>query len=157
MRRIRVTKEEYDEFKSMSSDEFKKAVIALMKIKRVSKTPYREKVLQYAKENRRNPTSEERVMYRYLKSKKVNLVRQAIIEAGGKYYIADFKIGNKDDGFIIEVDGGYHDNDAQREKDDIRDAALIKKGLEVVRITNDEVNRKDFSKIDHRLEKYARF
>lgn len=43
---------------------------------------------------------------------------------------------------VIEVDGGYHSTDSQREKDDARDLDLSMLGLLVIRIRNEDIRKR---------------
>lgn len=54
-------------------------------------------------------------------------------------YIADFCCRKKK--LIIELDGGQHNEERQIESDKIRDEYLRKKGYEVLRICNNELDR----------------
>lgn len=53
------------------------------------------------------------------------------------FHIVDFLIPGK--GLVIEVDGGYHDTNAQRKKDARRTKSLRSLGLQVIRIRNEDV------------------
>ncbi len=87
-----------------------------------------------AKEFRRNPTSAERILWFYLRSRKMagyKFRRQQVI-AG---FIVDFYCHEL--GLIIEVDGGIHH--ARKVYDAERDRIIQSRGLTVIRITNDNI------------------
>lgn len=95
----------------------------------------KEKLEGYGFENRRDLTQAESAM-------------QAILdELGWRYntehpignYIVDFYVASRK--LAIEVDGGYHATAVQREKDKRRDRFLVRRGLRVVRLTNEQVMR----------------
>ena len=80
-------------------------------------------------------TLAEQVLWEELKRNQTGhrFLRQYIIGD----YIVDFLC--KDDGLIIEVDGGYHAEKDQREDDAIRTQILENMGFCVMRFTNEEV------------------
>ena len=63
----------------------------------------------------------------------VKFLRQHVIGD----YIVDFV--SRNDGLIIEVDGGYHSEPHQQEDDAEREAALEQLGYHVIRFANEEV------------------
>jgi len=90
---------------------------------------------EWARENRQYPTEAERCLWERLKGSQLGhkFLRQHIIGD----YIADFLC--RDDGLIIEVDGGYHLRPDQQEDDEVRTAWLTMQGFHVIRFTNEEV------------------
>ncbi len=90
---------------------------------------------EYAQENRKNQTLAEQVLWKYLDRKQlgVKFLRQHIIGD----YIVDFM--SREQGLVIEVDGGYHAERQQQENDAIREQALYNMGVHVLRFTNEEV------------------
>ena len=52
-------------------------------------------------------------------------------------YIVDFV--SKQDGLIVEVDGGYHAELKQQEADVMREEKLERMGFQILRFTNEEV------------------
>ena len=90
---------------------------------------------EYAQENRKNQTLAEQVLWKYLERKQlgVEFLRQHIIGD----YIVDFM--SREQGLVIEVDGGYHAERQQQENDAIREQALYNMGFHVLRFTNEEV------------------
>ena len=89
----------------------------------------------YARENRRNATLAEQVLWNYLRERPLDVIykRQHIIGD----YIADFVALSEQ--LIIEVDGAYHAEREQQGDDAIRTANLEHLGFRVIRFTNEEV------------------
>lgn len=52
-------------------------------------------------------------------------------------YIVDFYCHSKK--LIIEVDGKYHEDDIQQQKDSFRDSEMERFDIQVLRFTNEEV------------------
>ena len=88
-----------------------------------------------AKELKRFPTEAESLLWEHIRNKQLGAKfnRQHII----RDYIVDFVCLEK--GFIIEVDGGYHDTAEQREADANRSEEFAKMGFDVLRFNNNEV------------------
>lgn len=83
-------------------------------------------------------TNYERRVYNRLKrtfGNKVSTQHPFVID--GKVYFADICIKCKK--VIIEVDGGYHEEKSQSEKDKERDNAFSSIGYKTIRITNEQV------------------
>ncbi len=95
------------------------------------------KTLAFAKENRKNLTEEEDIMWQELRNRNVagyKFRRQHPI-AG---YIPDFVCLEKK--LIVEIDGGYHDEVEQKKYDAAREIWLNENGFTLLRFTNYEVN-----------------
>ena len=89
-----------------------------------------------AKKLRQNMTKEERhLWYDFLRSYPVRFLRQKVIDR----YIVDFYC--HDAKLIIELDGSQHFEDQNKEKDQFRTKVFQSRGLEVVRIPNNEINQ----------------
>ena len=90
---------------------------------------------EFARKNRKNPTVAEEVLWEYLRrnAQGIKFLRQHIIGD----YIVDFV--SRQDGLIIEVDGGYHSEPRQQTDDKLREEALEKMGYHVIRFTNEEI------------------
>lgn len=88
-----------------------------------------------ARENRKNPTkAEERIWFELLQNKQMlgyRFLRQKPIDR----FIADFYCAALK--LVIEIDGSIHDQ--KPEHDEERTIELNKRGITVVRYTNDEV------------------
>lgn len=93
-------------------------------------------VSEYAKENRRNPTESEALLWEELRNRKIDGLkfrRQHPVEG----YIPDFVCLDRK--LIIEVDGDYHFSDEQQKADAFRKEALLINKYHIVRFTNKEV------------------
>ena len=99
-------------------------------------SPDRYELLKaFARENRKNATLAENVLWEYLRNGELGekFLRQHIIGD----YIVDFV--SRHDGLVIEVDGGYHSESRQQEGDKLREEILEQMGYHVIRFTNEEV------------------
>ena len=92
-------------------------------------------LLEKAKEMRNNPTQAESVLWEYLVGGRLGEHFRRQHPVAG--YIPDFVCLKKR--LIIEIDGGYHFEGEQPEKDEERTAWLESEGFEVLRFTNEEV------------------
>ena len=92
-------------------------------------------LIEKAKEMRNNMTDAEKLLWEALGAKNTGdkFRRQHIIGD----FIADFVCLPKR--LIIEVDGGYHNDDTQQSLDEQRTKILNHLGFEVIRFTNEEV------------------
>ena len=88
-----------------------------------------------ARQMRNNPTEAERFLWNVLRGNRfgVKFRRQHVIGD----YIADFACISRN--LVIEIDGGYHDEAAQQQADEIRTQHLNEHGFKVVRFTNGQV------------------
>lgn len=77
----------------------------------------------------------------------VEFLRQHIIGD----YIVDFV--SREEGLVIEVDGGYHSEPRQQEDDKVREEELEKMGYHIIRFTNEEVLN-DIEKVTDQIERY---
>jgi len=97
-----------------------------------------------ARDLRKNQTPQEKILWRELRKRKqfgYKFLRQHPVfcreEKGWvDFYIADFYCNELK--LIIELDGRIHDSRGDYDKE--RDARLNAKGLQVIRILNDETN-----------------
>ena len=89
----------------------------------------------FARENRRNQTEAESVLWTYLRGNALGtkFLRQHILGD----YIGDFVSTEKK--IVIEIDGGYHLQDSQIIRDANRTRFLEQMGYTVVRFSNEEV------------------
>ena len=85
--------------------------------------------------NRLHPTLAEDILWQRLRGRQLfyKFRRQHTILD----YIADFFCNEKN--LIIEIDGGYHDDNYQRIQDEDRTKRLESMGYSVVRFSNEEV------------------
>ena len=89
-----------------------------------------------AQKLRREMTKEERhLWYDFLKTLPVTVNRQKVIGA----YIVDFYCASAK--LVIELDGSQHYEDMGAASDLVRDDALNRLGLTVVRYSNADINR----------------
>ena len=90
---------------------------------------------EFAKKNKQYSTEAERMMWEHLRSKQLwsKFNRQYIIGD----YIVDFVC--LDRRLIVEVDGGYHSEYEQMEKDEHRTEHLERMGFSVLRFSNEAV------------------
>lgn len=89
----------------------------------------------FARENRKNPTLAEKVLWNYLRGKAlgVKFLRQHILgDYIGDFVATDIKL-------VIEVDGGYHSQYLQQQKNNDRSEFINNMGYEVVRFSNEEI------------------
>ena len=94
------------------------------------------RIKELALEHRKNPTSVEDALWSQLKSKQLDgykFRRQHIIAD----CIVDFVCIEKK--LVVEVDGGYHENEEVAEYDKLRSDLLESLGYKVIRFTNEEV------------------
>lgn len=113
-----------------------------------------ELLKQFSKENRRNATGAENAMWDMLRRNAlgVHFRRQHAIGD----YIADFVCLSHR--LIIEIDGLYHEDGQQKDKDAERTERLAKYGYTVFRFTNHEVMKnkeKVLSTIKEHLSNYG--
>ena len=86
---------------------------------------------------RKEQTKHERKLWRFLRDRQIGRFkfrRQHVIGS----YIADFCCIEKK--VVIELDGGGHGEDLQREKDKRRDEFLGQEGWKVMRIWNSDID-----------------
>jgi very-short-patch-repair endonuclease len=89
----------------------------------------------YAKENRREMTIAEKILWEELRNKQTGYKFRKQHPIGD--YIADFICIEKK--LVVEVDGGYHNIIEQHQDDMVRTIDIEKMGYSVIRFTNEEV------------------
>ena len=91
---------------------------------------------EFAKANRKSPTEAEDILWQELRNRKLKgcKFRRQHPVAG---YIPDFVCIEKK--LIVEVDGGYHNEQEQINFDNARSSWLNENGYTLIRITNEEV------------------
>ncbi len=89
----------------------------------------------FQKDRKKNTTDAEKALWESLKTKQLGFKfrRQHIIDE----FIADFVCLEKK--LVVEVDGEYHDNEEQKEVDQLRTEILNELGYKVIRFTNEQV------------------
>ena len=101
-------------------------------------------LLPLAKTMRKNMTREERKLwYDFLREYPVKFTRQKIL---GKY-IADFYSAKAK--LVIEIDGSQHHTEEGFEYDAARTEFLQEYGLQVVRFTNEDINKHFLEVCEH--------
>lgn len=91
----------------------------------------------------RKSTNSEHIVLKKLTSAFGKRIKaQQPFTINGKVYFADICIKSKK--LIIEVDGGYHNTEEQKQKDAIRDAAFKSIGYTTIRINNEQAKDKSF-------------
>ena len=89
----------------------------------------------FAQTNKQFPTDAEKLLWEHIRAKQLSVKfnRQHIIVD----YIVDFVCIEKK--LVIEVDGGYHSEYEQIEKDEFRTQQLRDWGFSVIRFKNEDV------------------
>jgi chorismate synthase len=105
-----------------------------------------------AKENRQKSTEAEEIIWEEVRNRKIddNKFRRQHSVHG---YIPDFVCLEKK--LIIEIDGGYHDSEAQQKLDEFRNRWLAENGYSIIRFTNEEVLKNSTSVVKKIREKLA--
>ena len=95
-----------------------------------------ELLKDFAKENRKEMTESERVLWKALRKLDCGYHFRRQHPIGD--YIADFISLSKK--LVIEVDGGYHNEPIQQQSDQMRTEYLESKGYTVIRFKNEEIS-----------------
>ena len=112
--------------------------------------PRNDKLLQNARNLRKNMTKEERhLWYEFLRDYPIRFRRQEIIGS----FIADFYCSAA--GLVVELDGSQHFDDDGRLSDMERTKYLHSLGLTVLRFSNLDVLR-NFSGVCEQIDAYVR-
>ena len=91
---------------------------------------YRLKLVQNATESEKITKANLKVLgYKYY-------FQYIIWPSPYKFYVADFYL--PEFGLVLEIDGGYHDEEAQEKKDKIRESNIKAKGYNIARLTNSQ-------------------
>lgn len=97
------------------------------------------KVLEFARENRKNPTRAENFFWQKVRNRRfygLKFNRQFIIEhESNSFFIADFHC--HEHSLIVELDGEIHR--FQQQYDKIREEILEGLGFQIIRFCNDQV------------------
>ena len=90
---------------------------------------------EFAKKNKQHPTEAEKLLWECLRGKNLwfKFNRQHIVGD----YIVDFTCIEKS--LVVEVDGGYHSEYEQIQKDEMRTESLRRMGFRVIRFANEDV------------------
>ena len=109
--------------------------------------PTAQRIRNFAKKMRHQPTDAEAAMWRLLRDRRLELYkfrRQVPFQS----YILDFVCFEKR--LIIEIDGSQH---ASSERDQAREAALIAEGFQIARYWNNDVLQQRLSVLEDILAK----
>ena len=97
---------------------------------------HNKEIVPLAKELRKNMTKEEKhLWYDFLRTYPIRFIRQKVIDN----YIVDFYCHKAR--LIVELDGSQHYEEKGQASDKIRTDRIEERGLYVIRIPNNEVNR----------------
>jgi len=89
---------------------------------------------------RKNPTIAEKAFYTALTENNIRFRFQSLCYSDDFQCIVDFLIKSDGQNIAIEIDGGYHETDSQRQKDLLRTKWLkTHRNYDIVRFTNDDV------------------
>jgi len=100
-----------------------------------------------------NPTKSENIFRTKLTSLKEGYIFQKIIYKDSFYSIVDFYIPKRN--LIIEIDGGYHEEEEQIAKDKWRENNLKSLGFKnILRFTNEQVYDLDTETLDKAIKAY---
>lgn len=119
--------------------------------KKVARRPSKEfrdkqRLAEEYKDNlRKKATKSEIVFRKVLVRGKIKHKFQRAFIADGCFYICDFVF--EKDKVCVEIDGGYHTTPQQRAKDAAKDAYLRRRGFNVVRIQNQDVDKLTVEKV----------
>ena len=103
--------------------------------------PYNKDLIPNAQALRKDMTREEKhLWYDFLRRLPFTVKRQHNIEN----YIVDFYIAKKK--IVIEIDGRQHTSPEHKKSDELRDDALKKWDITVLRYSNDDI-RKNFNAV----------
>lgn len=91
---------------------------------------------EFARHLRENMTKAECVLWEHLKGKQLGGLKFRRQHPMGAY-IVDFYCHSQK--LIVEVDGKYHEDDIQQQKDNFRDSEMERFEIQVLRFTNQEV------------------
>jgi very-short-patch-repair endonuclease len=97
---------------------------------------------EYRHRMKQAPTPAERIFADRLREAGILFEQQK----GLGFYIADFFLSDRL--VVIELDGGYHDREEQKRKDEFRDDFIRSCRLPVIRIKNEDAETWPLSKLD---------
>jgi very-short-patch-repair endonuclease len=107
--------------------------------------PYNPKLIDRAREMRKNPTNAEKKLWNgYLRNFQFKVLRQRPIDN----YIVDFYCAKLK--LVIEIDGDHHFSEEEISYDQIRTQVLEGYGLDVIRFTNSDVMNR-FHEVCHEI------
>ncbi|WP_425391338.1 leucine--tRNA ligase [Ekhidna sp.] len=95
-----------------------------------------KKLVEFARSNRKNPTTEEDIIWQELRNKKLGFKVRRQHPIGD--FITDFVFLKEK--LVVEVDGPYHDEAEQKELDLARKGYLESMGFKVLVVKNKDIN-----------------
>jgi very-short-patch-repair endonuclease len=114
-----------------------------------SHRPVAERIRNFAKSMRREPTDAEAAMWRLLRDRRLSTFKFRR-QVPFRNYILDFVCF--DQRLIVEIDGSQH---ADLERDAARDAALMAEGFRIARYWNNDVLQRPTSVLEDIFSKLA--
>ncbi len=102
------------------------------------KLPFDEETLAFVRNLRRSSTDAEQLIWMFVRNRRLHgqkFRRQYAVDP----YVLDFYC--HDLKLAIELDGGQHNEAAEKKRDARRDASLVAKGIKVLRYWNDDLLR----------------
>ena len=101
-----------------------------------------------SRENRKNKTEAEDILWRWVRNNQLGykVRRQHVING----FIIDYAFLNQK--VLVEVDGGYHNDEEQKKYDEARAAFLTESGYTILRFTNEETTT-DILKVTGAIKK----
>lgn len=102
------------------------------------------------KELRNHSTSEEILLWNYLKHSKLGVKFRRQHSIGG--YIVDFYSPAKK--LVIELDGGVHNTKEAKEYDKVRDEFLKGMDLKILRLDNKEITKENIELAINKIKMY---
>ena len=96
-------------------------------------------IYRIARELRQKTTETEKILWNELRGNKLGIKfrRQSAFILGKYRYVADFYCHDKK--LIIEIDGGYHNEEEMKELDKFREEVFDHYSYKVIRFTNKEI------------------
>jgi very-short-patch-repair endonuclease len=121
------------------------------KKKKITKAK-QNKANQYADARRKNPTPAEKYFRKLLVATGIRFKSEKVVYKQKSFYIVDFYIPDKN--LCIELDGGYHEDPKQKQKDFLRDKYLLGQGYQNWRMTNEEAMTLTVQQVKEKIESY---
>lgn len=133
-----------DECKDCNNSDPEYLIRRYNKIQREIIEPKGKRLTRYAKENRNKETVYEKLLFEKLDKKGFVCIPQYPIYDSKHSYIADMYLpvysGSR--GIVVEVDGDYHKSEDMIIRDKNRDDYMHLRGYIVIRITNEQVDKR---------------
>ena len=117
----------------------------------------KKRIIQFARELRKNQTPSEKILWNVLRNRKLDgkkflrqhpLIYENMNDEKLSFFISDFYCAEHR--LVLELDGKIHD--FQKDYDAHRDKIINEMGIEVLRIKNEEL--KDIEKVKEKIRAY---